>query len=75
MERLSGLIETPVEAMCAADTVAQSVRQDIINSSVNIDKRLTKLYDLLENDLLGGLQYSSNYIAPYKVSSLQCGRL
>ena len=43
------------------------MRQDIINSSVNIDKRLTKLYDLLENDLLGSLQIGIHYIAPYKV--------
>ena len=39
----------------------------MINSTVNVDKRLGLLYDLIENDLLGRLQASPSYIAPYKV--------
>lgn len=45
----------------------QSLRLDVINSTVNIDMRLARLYDLLENDLLGALTLGSHYIAPYKV--------
>ena len=58
------MVETSPEKM---GTVERTVRLDVINSTVNIDKRLVKLYDLIENDLLGCLQYSVNYIAPYKV--------
>ena len=67
VERLSGLIQTPIKTLCEDGATAEGVRQDIINSSVNIDKRLTKLYDLIENDILGSLQYGCNYVAPYKV--------
>ncbi len=67
VERLSGLIQTPLKTLCEDGATAEGVRQDIINSSVNIDKRLTKLYDLIENDILGSLQFGCNYIAPYKV--------
>lgn len=59
-ERLSGLIQTPENAMDS------NVRLSIINSASNIEKRLFNLYKLIENDLLGQLQYSNNYIAPYK---------
>ena len=70
VERLSGLIQTPMKTLCEDGATAEAVRQDIINSSVNIDKRLTKLYDLIENDILGSLQYGCNYIAPYKVRTV-----
>ncbi len=72
VERLSGLIETPIEKLCDDGATAEAVRQDIINSSVNIDKRLTNLYDLIENDILGSLQYGCNYVAPYKVRKRPC---
>lgn len=45
----------------------QSLRLDVINSTVNIDMRIARLYDLLENDLLGAFTLGSHYIAPYKV--------
>jgi Ariadne domain len=60
VERLSKLIETRPAEMLKDET-----RLAIINSAVNIDKRLVKLYDLIENDLLGSLQYSVSDIAPY----------
>ena len=43
-----------------------ALRLDAINSTVNIDTRLGRLYELLENDLLGALTLGSHYIAPYK---------
>lgn len=61
VERLSGMIETPPERM------DDKLRLSAINSTVNIDARLTKLYEVIENDLLGKLQFSANYISPYKV--------
>ncbi|KAK9817712.1 hypothetical protein WJX72_001099 [[Myrmecia] bisecta] len=63
VERLSGLIETPIDKMNG------DMRLRVINSTVNIDKRIVKMYELVENDLLGKLQFSVNYIAPYKGQS------
>ena len=44
-------------------------RLDIINSTVNVDKRLVKLFELIETDLLAKIVHSTQTIAPYKVSS------
>ena len=44
-----------------------SLRLDIINSTVNIDARLVKLYELLENDVLASLSGAAANCAPYKV--------
>lgn len=65
VERLSMLIETPPNQM------GDQVRLHVINSAVNIDQRLLKLYEVIENDLLGRLQFSANYIAPYKGQASQ----
>ena len=53
---------TPERIMAAEN----SLRLDVINSTVNIDMRLARLYELVENDLLGALTLGSHYIAPYK---------
>lgn len=63
VERLSKLIETPVDDMDVTK------RLDIINSTVNVDKRLVKLFELIETDLLAKIVHSTQTIAPYKVSS------
>lgn len=64
MERLSGMCELSPERLARME---ERVRLQAINSSVNIGSRLRKLYELIENDLLGRLQLSSNNISPYKV--------
>lgn len=51
------------------EKVEEQLRLQVINSTINIDKRLVNLYQLIENDLLGSLQFSTGYIAPYGVSS------
>jgi hypothetical protein len=43
------------------------VRQQVINSSVNIQQRILRLYDLIENDLYGKLQSLAAQIASFKV--------
>lgn len=48
-------------------SVSGNLRLDIINSTVNINARLTRLYDLLENDILSCISSGQHYIAPYKV--------
>jgi hypothetical protein len=67
VERLSGLVEMGPERI---EKVEDQLRLQVINSTINIDKRLVNLYQLIENDLLGSLQFSVSYIAPYGVS---CG--
>lgn len=67
VERLSGLISAPTESM------DQSLRLTIINSANNVEQRTTHLYTIIENDLLGQLQCSNNYIAPYKVAGCCVG--
>ena len=42
---------------------------------VNIDARLTKLYDLLENDILSRISGGQHYISPYKVPLLTDDRI
>ena len=59
---------TPERIMAAEN----SLRLDVINSTVNIDMRLVRLYELVENDLLGALTLGSHYIAPYKARA-PCG--
>lgn len=62
VERLSKLIETPVYEM------GDKIRFEVINSTANVDKRLVKLFELVENDLLAKIVHSTQSIAPYKVS-------
>jgi hypothetical protein len=57
------MTEMTPDRILAAET---ALRLDVINSTVNIDTRLVKLYELVENDLLGALALSSHYISPYK---------
>ncbi|DBB04542.1 TPA: hypothetical protein ACH3X1_012624 [Trebouxia sp. C0004] len=63
VERLSKLIETPVHDM------DDKIRFEVINSTANVDKRLVKLFELIENDLLAKIVHSSQSIAPYKGES------
>lgn len=71
IEHLSLKLEIPADKMTE---VEDSLRLEVINHTVNLDKRLEKLYELIENDLLGNLMFSPNYIAPYKVLMLPRAR-
>ena len=64
VERLSKLIESPVSNM------VDSKRFEVINSTANVDKRLVKLFELIENDFLAKIVHSTQSIAPYKVVRL-----
>ncbi len=44
-------------------------RFEVINSTANVDKRLVKLFELIENDLLAKIVHSTQSIAPYKASN------
>lgn len=79
VERLSKFIEAPVDgypkALAAssndesgndASSRAAAHRQRVINSTVNIDNRLEKLYDFMEEEVLVLLASTSCSIAPYE---------
>ncbi|KAK9807646.1 hypothetical protein WJX72_005259 [[Myrmecia] bisecta] len=59
VERLSKLIESPVEDLLGAQRLA------VINSTKSVDQRLRKLYELIENDVLSLLP-TGQHISPYK---------
>lgn len=48
--------------------MVDSKRFEVINSTANVDKRLVKLFELIENDFLAKIMHSTQSIAPYKVS-------
>ena len=56
IENITALIEQPSEEM---EKVRDTLRMDVINNTINLDKRIFKLYDLIENELLGPLVCSS----------------
>lgn len=47
-------------------SLGKELRFAVINSTVNVEARSVKLYDLIENDLLGPLDLQSRGIAPYR---------
>lgn len=61
VERLSGLVERAKELNLDAQN-----RLDVINSSVNINTRIVKFFELVENDLYGKLQKSNAQIAVHR---------
>eukprot|EP00884_Botryococcus_braunii_P004214 jgi/Botrbrau1/13794/Bobra.0056s0044.1 len=67
VERLSGLLGTEVSKI---EEAGEQIRSYVINSTVNVDKRLQKLYELIENDLLGRISDQVVYISPYKGQSM-----
>lgn len=73
VEHLSSLVNLSPEH---TEAVEDANRLQVINHTVNLDKRLRKLYELIENDLMGSLMFSPNDIAPFKVAlsllSAQC---
>jgi len=63
VEHMSGLLELPPQTM---HELGDKLRLEVINNTVNLDKRLAKLYELIENDLLGSLKFTPANIASYK---------
>ncbi|POO03193.1 E3 ubiquitin ligase RBR family [Trema orientale] len=64
VEKLSSILEEPFDQF-SEDKVVK-LRMDIINLSTVTDKLCGKLYECIENELLGTLQWSTRNIAPYK---------
>ncbi|CAK0772066.1 hypothetical protein CVIRNUC_003925 [Coccomyxa viridis] len=67
VEQLSRIIQMNPNQLAVLkrdERALEDVRLSAINMTVNIDRRLVKLFELVE-DLLGRLQCSANYISPY----------
>ncbi|CAA2988571.1 probable E3 ubiquitin- ligase ARI2 isoform X1 [Olea europaea subsp. europaea] len=63
VEKLSKFIEEPFDGY--PDKQVMQIRMQVINLSVITDSLCKKMYDCIENDLLGSLQFSIHNIAPY----------
>lgn len=62
VERLSGLVEECSESL----TIDSDARVRVINSTVSIESRILKFFDMIEVDLYGKLQSCSAQIAVYR---------
>lgn len=64
IERLSKAIETPFEFNVDDSRVAE-IRLQVINLSTLTDTLCRKMYECIENDLLGRLQLTTHHISKY----------
>lgn len=64
IERLSKAIETPFE-LDVDDSQVAEIRLQVINLSALTDTLCRKMYECIENDLLGKLQLTTHHIAKY----------
>lgn len=62
VERLSGLVEDCSESL----TIDTDARVRVINSTVSIESRIVKFFEMIETDLYGRLQSCSAQIAVYR---------
>ncbi|PIN22131.1 putative E3 ubiquitin ligase [Handroanthus impetiginosus] len=69
VEKLSKFLEEPFDEY-SEENVLQ-IRMDVINLSVITDNLCKKMYECIENDLLGSLQFSIHIIAPYQSKGIQ----
>ncbi|CAL0334149.1 unnamed protein product [Lupinus luteus] len=68
VEKISKILEEPFDTF--PDDKVMEIRMQIINLSAVIDKLCQKMYDCIENDLLGSLHQTHN-IAPYKSKGIE----
>lgn len=69
VEKLSKFVEEPFDQF-AEDKVMQ-IRMQVINLSVITDNLCKKMYDCIENELLGSLQFGIHNIAPYQSKGIE----
>ncbi|KAJ7945984.1 RBR-type E3 ubiquitin transferase [Quillaja saponaria] len=69
VEKLSRVLEEPFDQF--TDDKVMEIRMQVINLSVIIDTICQKMYDCIENDLLGSLQLGIHNIAPYKSKGIE----
>eukprot|EP00898_Chlorokybus_atmophyticus_P007190 jgi/Chlat1/7472/Chrsp6S09193 len=64
VERLSKTLETPI------DCIDEEVRMQVVNLTGLADTRCCRMYDIVENELLGVLQLHTHHIAPYRSQNI-----
>ncbi|KAK9286988.1 hypothetical protein L1049_015396 [Liquidambar formosana] len=69
VEKLSKFIEEPFDRY--SEDKVMEIRMQVINLSVITDTLCKKMYECIENDLLGSLQLGTHNIAPYKSKGIE----
>ncbi|XP_044490141.1 probable E3 ubiquitin-protein ligase ARI2 isoform X2 [Mangifera indica] len=69
VEKLSKNLEEPFDEY--PDDKVMEIRMQVINLSVITDNLCKKMYECIENDLLGCLQLGTHIIAPYKSKGIE----
>ncbi|XP_071935489.1 probable E3 ubiquitin-protein ligase ARI2 isoform X1 [Coffea arabica] len=69
VEKLSKYIEEPFDEY--EEKKIMDIRMQVINISVITDTLCKKMYECIENDLLGPLQFSVHNIAPYQSKGIE----
>ncbi|XP_068335409.1 probable E3 ubiquitin-protein ligase ARI2 [Pyrus communis] len=69
MEKLSKFIEEPFDEYSPDEIRELKIR--ILNVSTLVDKLCAKLYDCIENDLLGSLKWTRHSVASYKSNGVE----
>ncbi|KAL9296448.1 hypothetical protein ACSQ67_022344 [Phaseolus vulgaris] len=69
VEKLSKILEEPFETF--SDDKVVEIRMQILTLSTIIDKLCQKMYECIENDLLGSLHLGIHSIAPYKSKGIE----
>ncbi|XP_059314141.1 probable E3 ubiquitin-protein ligase ARI2 isoform X2 [Lycium ferocissimum] len=69
VEKLSKAFEEPFDEYEEAQIM--EMRMQVLNLSVVTDTLCKKMYECIENDLLGALQFSSHNIAPYQSKGIE----
>ncbi|XVF68180.1 hypothetical protein PTKIN_Ptkin10aG0183600 [Pterospermum kingtungense] len=69
VEKLSKFLEEPFDQY--TDDKVMEIRMQVINLSVITDTLCQKMYECIENDLLGSLQRNTHSIAPYKSKGIE----
>ncbi|KAJ4716447.1 RBR-type E3 ubiquitin transferase [Melia azedarach] len=69
VEKLSKFLEEPFDQY--PDDKVMEIRMQVINLSVITDTLCKKMYECIENDLLGCLQLGTHNIAPYKSKGIE----
>ncbi|XP_057788269.1 probable E3 ubiquitin-protein ligase ARI2 isoform X1 [Salvia miltiorrhiza] len=69
VEKLSKFLEEPFDEY--PEEQVMKIRMQVINLSVITDNLCKKMYECIENDLLGSLQYTIHSIAPYQSKGIE----
>ncbi|XP_042061223.1 probable E3 ubiquitin-protein ligase ARI1 isoform X1 [Salvia splendens] len=69
VEKLSEILEEPFDEY--GDEQVRQIRIQVIDLSVITDSLCRRMYECIENDLLGSLQYTVQIIAPYQSKGIE----